>query len=357
MRKMRILVLGAGRVGSLIARELSKLFEVTAVDLDKRKLEALRREVTVLPMDVSNEDRLVEVVRNYELVVNALPGSLGLRVLSACIRGRRDLVDVSFMPEDPLTMKDLVFNAGITVVVDAGFAPGLSNMMVGRALADFGYLDSVEINVGGLPKTPKPPLYHMVLFSIRDLIDEYLRPARMIREGRLVYSDPLSIIESVNIMGFKLERFPTDGLRTMLNTIRSYSMVEYTLRWPGHLERMRVLKELGFFSEDNLERTIQIIAPHMTYEGEDMSLMEVIVKSGNKEVRYLLYDEAVGGDTSMARVTGYTATYIVHLLIKGKVEKGLIPPEHLGTRQDTFNYVIENLKSRGIKIEQKVLNL
>ncbi len=351
---MRVVVLGAGRVGSLIARELSKLFEVTVVDLDKRKLEALGREVATLSMDVSSEDKLVEVVRGYELVVDALPGSLGLRVLRACVRGRKDLVDVSFMPEEVLTMKEDVFSAGITAVVDAGFAPGLSNMMVGRALADFGYLDSVEINVGGLPKTPKPPLYHMVLFSVRDLIDEYLRPARMIREGRLVYLDPLSVVEKVSITGFELERFPTDGLRTMLSTVGARNMVEYTLRWPGHLERMRVLKELGFFSKDNLERTIQTIAPHMTYEGEDMSLMEVVIRYGNKEVRYLLYDEAVGGDTSMARVTGYTATYIAHLLARGKVERGLIPPEHLGTRQDTFNYVVENLRSRGVRIEQKV---
>jgi saccharopine dehydrogenase-like NADP-dependent oxidoreductase len=349
---MRVLVLGVGRVGSLIVRELSRSFEVTAVDLDRRRLEALGREVATLSMDVSNEDKLVEAMRGHELVVNALPGSLGFRVLRACVRGRRDLVDVSFMPEDPLTMKEAVLDAGITAIVDAGFAPGLSNMLVGRSLADLGNLDSVEINVGGLPKVPRPPLYHMVLFSPMDLIDEYLRPARAVKGGRLVYLDPLSVVERVRVLGFELERFPTDGLRTMLSTVNAYDMVEYTLRWPGHLERMRVLKELGFFSRDRLESTVQAIAPHMTYEGVDMSLMEVITRSANVEVRYLLYDEAVGGDMSMARVTGYTATYVTHLLAEGKIEKGLIPPEHLGAKRDAFDYIVGNLRSRGIKIER-----
>lgn len=349
---MRVLVLGAGRVGSLVALELSKDYDVTVADKSERSLEPLRRAVSTLAADLSSEDVLRETVRGFDLVVDALPGSLGFKVLRSCVKVRRDLVDVSFMPEDPLPLRDAVDEAGVTVVVDAGFAPGLSNVLVGRIQSELGPLERVEINVGGLPKEPRPPLYHAVLFSPADLIDEYVRPARVVRDGRVVSVDPLGTIESVRILGFDLERFPTDGLRTMLYTIRARNMTEYTLRWPGHLQRMRVLKELGFLDSRHLERTIEVIAPHMTYEVPDMSLMEVVGESGNRRIKYVLYDEATGGHTSMARVTGYTAVQVAKLLAEGRIPRGLVPPEALGMDHRLFEYVVGGVWSKGIRLER-----
>ncbi len=349
---MSIAVLGAGRVGSLIALELSRRHDVTAVDKSERSLEPLKPYVRTLVADLSSWDRLVEVVKEFDVVVDALPGSLGYRVLGACTEARRDLVDVSFMPEDALPLKDLVEGAGITVVVDAGFAPGLSNVLVGRIQSELGPLERVEVNVGGLPKEPRPPLYHAVLFSPEDLIDEYLRPARVVRGGRIVSVDPLSTIERVRILGLELERFPTDGLRTMLYTVRASEMTEYTLRWPGHLERMRILKELGFFRREHLGKTLEVILPHMTYETADVSVMEVVGSGKDGTIRYVLYDEATGGHTSMARVTGYTAALITDLLIRGEVPKGLVPPELLGPDPKAFNYIVNGLRSKGVRLER-----
>ncbi|MCS7098929.1 MAG: saccharopine dehydrogenase C-terminal domain-containing protein, partial [Sulfolobales archaeon] len=319
----KIAVLGAGRVGSLIALELSKHHEVTAVDLSGGALEVLRPAVSTVTADLSSEERIAEVVRSFELVVNALPGNLGFRVLKTCLRVEKDLVDVSFMPEDPLQLGDLAASAGVTAVVDAGFAPGLSNILVGRIQSELGPLDEVEVNVGGLPREPRPPLYHSVLFSLVDLVDEYLRPARVIRGGRVVPVDPLSAIERVRVLGFDLERFPTDGLRTMLQTIRAENMTEYTLRWPGHLERMKILKELGLLDRQYLEIALGILKKHMAYEVADISIMEVIGRVGGRAMKYVLYDEATGRHSSMARVTGYTAIQVVELLIRGLVPEGL----------------------------------
>lgn len=349
---MRVLVLGAGRVGSLVALELAKVYDVTVADKSERSLEPLRRAVSTLAADLSSEDVLRETVRGFDLVVDALPGSLGFKVLRVCVKMKKDLVDVSFMPEDPLPLREAVDEAGITVVVDAGFAPGLSNILIGRIQDELGPLDRAEINVGGLPKEPRPPLYHAVLFSPADLIDEYVRPARVVRDGKVVSVDPLSTIESVRILGLELERFPTDGLRTMLDTIKARDMTEYTLRWPGHLQRMRVLKELGFFSGRHLEKTIEVITPHMTYEAPDMSIMEVVGESGGAVVKYVLYDEATGGHTSMARVTGYTAVQVARLLAEGYIPHGLIPPEVLGMDRRLFEYVVGGVRSKGIRLER-----
>ena len=349
---MRIIVLGAGRVGSLVALELSKLYDVSVADKSEKSLEPLKQVASVLNVDLSRQDNILEAVKRFDIVVNALPGSLGYNVLQACIKMRKDLVDISFMPEDPIPLREAVEKAGVTIVVDAGFAPGFSNMVVGRIQSELGDLDNVEVNVGGLPKEPKPPLYHAVLFSLTDLIDEYLRPARIVKDGALVSIDPLSVIERVRILGFDLERFPTDGLRTMLHTIRAKNMVEYTLRWPGHLMRMKVLKELGFFDSKHLGRTLEIMAPHMTYEVADMSIMEVLGETGGEVIRYVLYDEASEGHTSMARVTGFTAVEVTKLLVKGSIPSGLVPPELLGVDRRVFESIVDGLRSKGIKIER-----
>ncbi|MCX8185344.1 MAG: saccharopine dehydrogenase C-terminal domain-containing protein [Sulfolobales archaeon] len=348
----RIAVLGAGRIGSLVSLELSKSHDVAVADLSSRALEPLKRRVSTVVTDLSSEERLSELVREFELVVNALPGKLGYSVLKTCIKARRDIVDVSFMPEDPLQLRDLAASTGVTAVVDAGFAPGLSNIVVGRIQSELGSLGKVEINVGGLPKEPRPPLYHAILFSPVDLVDEYLRPARIVRNGRVIQVDPLSTIERVRVLDFYLERFPTDGLRTMLQTVRAENMAEYTLRWPGHLERMKILKELGLLDKQYLEMMLEVLEKHMAYEATDVSIMEVVGEVGSRRIRYILYDEAASGYSSMARVTGYTAVQIAELLIKGLVPEGLVAPEHLGADLKTFNYIVEGIKSRGTRLER-----
>ncbi|MEM4932549.1 MAG: saccharopine dehydrogenase C-terminal domain-containing protein [Desulfurococcaceae archaeon] len=356
---MHVVVLGAGRIGSFVARELARSFEVLVVDKDMIKLESLRPLMDTLVLDVSNEDALINIIKGFDIVVNALPGGLGFKVIKACIRTRKDLVDISFMPENPLPLDKEIRDAGITVVIDAGFAPGLSNILIGSIYRELGYIDEGEINVGCLPKNPKPPLYHTVLFSPLDLIDEYLRPARMLRGGKIVETSPLGIIERKKIMGFEFERFPTDGLRTMLYTIKAIDLTEYTLRWPGHLEKMKTLWELGFLDKENLAKTLEVILPKMVHKDVDISVMEVKGKSGNVEIVYTVYDEARNGDLSIARTTGYTAISITRLLAMNKLNPGLVPPETLGIDPWAFNYILNEIRSTGIIVntEKHVLDV
>ncbi|MEM4646334.1 MAG: saccharopine dehydrogenase NADP-binding domain-containing protein, partial [Zestosphaera sp.] len=194
---MRVLVLGSGSVGTLVAHDLSKDFEVLVVDRDESKLKRVEEFASVLKLDLSRTEVLDDIFRGFDVVVNALPGFLGFKILKKALVVGRDLVDVSFMPEDPLPLNNEARQREVRVVVDAGFAPGLSNVLLGHIYSKLGVLDLGVINVGGLPKEPRPPLYHQVLFSPQDLIDEYLRPARCIIDGKLTLKDPLEVIEEV----------------------------------------------------------------------------------------------------------------------------------------------------------------
>ena len=148
----------------------------------------------------------------------------------------------------------------------------------------------------------------------------------------------------------------SDGLRSLLESVRAEKLEEWTLRWPGHLEKMRVLRELGFFKPEHVDKTLEVITPLMTYESPDFSIMQVFgrgtLNGELKEIGYLLYDEERDGFTSMARVTGFTAAIVARLVAEQNCIYGVIPPEILGMRIDTFTRITDELADRGIRLER-----
>ena len=353
---MKVLVLGAGNVGRAIAWDLREEFDVHVGDVSEERLKTVSEFATTLKVNAANFDELVEVMKGFELVVGALPGRFGYQSVKAAIRTGVDMVDVSFMPENPLELRDEAERAQVTIIFDAGFAPGLSHILMGRIWQEMDELKEGYIYVGGLPKEPRPPLYYRITWSPKDLIEEYTRPARVIRDGQITSIDPFERIERVSIGDFEFEAFVSDGLRSLLESVRADRLEEWTLRWPGHLEKMKVLRELGFFKPEHVDNTLDVIVPLMSYESPDFSIMQVIGKGTldgePKEIGYLLYDEERGGFTSMARVTGFTAAIVSRLVAEGGCIYGVIPPEILGMRIDTFTRITQELAERGITIER-----
>ena len=349
---MKICVLGAGDVGRLTAYDLSKNYEVSIADKSKERLKLAENIAATFEFNALRFEDLVKFMKKFDLIIGALPGKFGFSTLKAAIKAKKDIVDVSFMPENPLELDDRAKEAGIRMIVDAGFAPGLSNILMGHIEAVLGKLDEGVINVGGLPKNPKPPLYYKVVFSPYDLIEEYTRPARIIRKGRLIRVDPLEDIKQLKIRDFEFESFVSDGLRTLLTTVEAENLYENTLRWKGHLEKMKVLKELGFFKQENLDYTMKVILPLMQFEGGDFSTMEVYGRSGDQKIKYFMYDEAQRGFTSMARSTGYITAIAARLLLKYEFEPGVIPPERFGMEDDLFDEIIKEVKKRNIILEE-----
>ncbi|HDZ36469.1 MAG TPA: saccharopine dehydrogenase family protein [Thermococcus sp.] len=353
---MKVLVLGAGNVGRAIAWDLRDEFDVYVGDVSDERLKAVSEFATPLKVDASSFDSLVEAMEGFDLVVGALPGRFGYQSVKAAIKAGVDMVDVSFMPENPLELHNEAENAQVTVVFDAGFAPGLSHILLGRIWGEMERLKEGYIYVGGLPKEPRPPLYYRITWSPKDLIEEYTRPARVIRDGGVTAIDPFERIEKVSVGDFEFEAFVSDGLRSLLESVKAERLEEWTLRWPGHLEKMKVLRELGFFKPEHVDKTLEVITPLMTYESPDFSIMQVVgrgtLDGEEKEIGYLLYDEERDGFTSMARVTGFTAAIIARIVAEKGCTFGVIPPEILGMRRDTFKRIVEEITERKITLER-----
>ncbi|MGB9907297.1 MAG: saccharopine dehydrogenase family protein [Candidatus Saccharicenans sp.] len=374
---MKIIVLGAGLVGRAMALDLAteKDFRVTAADQDKTRLEELAaRGLATIKTDLSRPENLTEVIRDQDLVLNALPGWLGFKTLRTSMESGKNVVDIAFFPEDPFELDGLAREKGLAAIVDAGVAPGLSHLLAAYGLSQLDRGQSLHIYVGGLPLVRQWPFEYKAVFSPLDVIEEYLRPARMKENGQLVTRPALSDPEFLEFEELgTLEAFNTDGLRTLLRTLDLPEMKEKTLRYPGHREKMLMLRETGFFDSSPvdigglpikpLEFTARILFSRLQLKpgDEDLTVLRVAV-AGEKDGRptrltFELLDrfDRVQGIHSMARTTGYTATMLARALARNLVKmKGIIAPERLGFQPEIFAFVRKGLEARGITIKEKV---
>ncbi|MCS7102602.1 MAG: saccharopine dehydrogenase NADP-binding domain-containing protein [Candidatus Korarchaeum sp.] len=376
---MRVAVLGAGSVGRAIAYDLYERVtgsNLLIVDSNPSNLAAASKVVSKAEfrkLEIKDVDDFCRIMKDVDVAVNSLPGKFGRLSWNAAIKAKTDLVDISYSEDDPTSYNMQASEAGVTIVPDAGVAPGLSNMMAGRAYAQLEEVRELKIYVGGIPEEPVPPLGYLVTWSPEDLIEEYVRDARIVEKGSLTKKPALSDLEKIYIPEVgELEAFLTDGLRTMLKTLKGVDfMAEKTLRWPGHAEKIELLRTLGYLSKEPLSLGSESVSPAQLtarllkerLKGDSRDLVILIVHArGRKspsdiEVEYRMVDryDPSTGLTALARTTAFVATGIVKLISEGSLPgPGVLPPEVIGMDENLFSSIAEWLFWRGIRIVERV---
>ena len=372
-----IIVLGAGMVGSAIAIDLSKTHNVSLTDLNQDALIKASKKCSNLEtflLDVTKKLILQKTIKDFDLVVCAVPGFLGFETLKSIIEAEMNVVDISFFSENSLELDALAKEKNITAIVDCGVAPGMDNIILGHynekmKLTDF------ECLVGGLPKVKKWPFCYKAPFSPVDVIEEYTRPARYIENGEMITRDALTDCEYIEFQGVgTLESFNSDGLRSIMFTMPHIkNMKEKTLRYPGHVEYVQVLKQSGFFNTTEIEINGNKVSPlevtskvlfnewKLGDTEEEITVMRITLKGENlagkiEEVVYTLHDQYCRetNTSSMARTTGYTAAAAANILLENKFsEKGVFPPELIGKHEVCFYYFLSYLQQRNIIYQKK----
>ncbi len=365
-----IIILGAGMVGKAMAIDLSKEHRVKSVDVDKESLDFLsdNYQIETEIFDVTDNTKLGELIKDFDLVISAVPGFLGLQTMKNVIRNKRDLIDISFLPEGVLDIDDMAKEYGVTVIMDCGVAPGMPNIFAGYHNKTM-KIDYFEYMVGGLPKIRTFPFEYKAPFSPCDVIEEYTRPARYVENGVEVIKPAMSDTELIEFDNVgTLEAFNSDGLRSLIYTLNNIpNMKEKTLRYPGHIKMIQALKAAGFLNEEPLkvkgkefipfDITSEILfnAWKLKPEDEEFTIMRIVLKGVEnnirKEIVYDLYDEfdKIEKISSMARTTGFTATAAANMVLdKVFNERGVFPPELVGEKPECFEYIIDYLNKRNI---------
>ncbi|MHA1992782.1 MAG: saccharopine dehydrogenase family protein, partial [Candidatus Hodarchaeales archaeon] len=374
-------VLGAGLVGSAIALDLAmdQDMDVTVADVNQSSLDKLKpQHINVIQADLSDSQTLKSTVMDFDIIVGALPGFMGFETLRSIIETGKNVVDIAFFPEDPFKLDKLAKDNNVTAVVDCGVAPGYSSIILGHLHSSLEKIDSYTCYVGGLPVIREWPLEYKTHFSLIDVIEDYTTPARFVVKGDLVIRPALSDPEIIDFSGIgSLEAFNMDGLRTLIKTFPDIpDKIEKTLRYPGHIEKMKLLMELGFFSHETIEvkgvkikpidLTTKLMFPKWNFkEGEeDLTVMQIIIK-GEKQGRKVTYCYEMldrydrnSKTLSMARTTGYTCSIVTRLVAKGVYNrKGISPPEYIGQNSTCYNTLQKELEKRDVTITETIEEL
>ena len=344
------IALGSGLVGEFVINELTKLgYQVHVIDLKIPDNVKNNPQVSFQEGDVFD---LLSQMPEAKIAVNMLPGRIGEQMRTVLIKQGIDVVDLAFTEQDPSQHNSLAKENSATMIWDVGIAPGLSNMILKKEFIEDNNILTATIKVGGNPQSPDEAWSYMAPFSPSDVIEEYTRPARILVDGKVKTVPALTEKHFIEVDGFgKMEAFLTDGLRSLLVSNLSKSMKEYTVRWPGHIDKWLELE--SELTEDEL-----IDAWKFDKQRDEFTWMEIAIHYVDHTVTWIISDTGKDGFSSMARSTGLvTVACFLELINKHNNQStlshsGVFSPEDLDT--EPINRVIDFVKTNGVSIQRIV---
>jgi saccharopine dehydrogenase-like NADP-dependent oxidoreductase len=293
-------------------------------------------------------------------------------MLQRVIQEGKNIVDISYFMEDPFSLDELAKDKGITAVIDCGVVPGMANIILGDHMRKM-EVTSYECYVGGVPKSKDAPLGYKSPFPVLEVLEEYAESGTMVENGKLLIRPMLeeTMMIEIDQVG-TLACLNSDGLRTLIQTTNIPNMFEKTLRYPGHVEAMRIFRDAGLFKTDPIQvegamvrpidMTAKLLSPVWKYQPgeEDLTIMRLIISGiENGEQRSYTYEmvdefDSATGALSMARTTGYTCNAVTRLVLDGTYsQKGISPPEYVGRIDGCWEKVKRYLEDRGINLRMQ----
>ena len=392
---MRLLVIGAGMMGSAAAYDMARsplVDSVTLADVDKRRVRGMAnvvnklsggQRVTAVEADAADRRRMAKLMSGHDATLSCVPYFCNLALAEAAVEARCHFADLggnNSVVRRELELDKKAAKRGVRIAPDCGLSPGLAAILAGELLRSIGgKADALKIYVGGLPRDPQPPFHYQLVFSVDGLINEYSEPAKILRNKKIMNVEPLTEVERFRIDGFPLlEAFHTSGgASTLPETFagRVGECFEKTLRYPGHAAMIRSLYDFGLFSKEPRQVGKVKVSPRdlmtvlmlenlspsparrplfgtrLTHQPPDVTILRVEAEAGERRDSFTLVDhfDPGTGMTSMMRTTAWPASIVTQMLASGEIAKlGTILQE----RDVPAQQFLTQLAARGIKIGQ-----
>lgn len=381
MTDMKILVLGAGRMGHGAVYDLihnsPDVESVTIADYDSSKAEKIAADINspkirIAPVDVSNYEAALELMRGHDAAISCVNYWYNLELSKAAIETGTNFCDLggnNYVVDSQLALDEAAKAANINIIPDCGLAPGMVSVLAMHGANRFENLEEIHIRVGGLPQNPRPPLNYQLVFSVEGLINEYVETARVIRNGEITEIDSMTELESLEFDNFPaLEAFQTSGgTSTLPDTfLGKIKELDYkTIRYAGHCDKFKTMIDLGLCSSDEIvaddtkikpRRVLgELLQKNLPADEPDYVLIRlefVGAKDGaRKRLRYDIvdeYDEA-SGLSAMMRTTAFPVSIIAQMAARGAVKMRGATPQELAIDAEKF---IAELARRSININE-----
>jgi lysine 6-dehydrogenase len=387
----RYVILGAGRQGTACAYDLAfseDTQEVIVADAHRAYAEkAVERLRSILPrtyrgvlrsstVSVQNPNGLEKLFKEGDALLSAVPYYLNPRVAQAAISAGVSMCDLGGDTPTVFEIRrlhDQAVSAGITIIPDCGLAPGMCNLLAVYGMSLLDQTDSVQIRCGGLPQSPVPPLGYRLVFNLEGLINNYFGKAFVLRQGRVTEVESFTEREEILFpppLG-SCEAFITAGATstcpwTFEGKVTSYDYK--TVRYPGHYEKMNLLRTLGLLETEAVEVKGVKVAPldlFVRVVGEkiahpdvpDLVVLRVVCRGQSgllpTEVNLdlLVFYDPQTRFLAMEQTTGFSAAVILQMLARREIrDTGVVPLE---TAIPAQRY-IEELRRRGMEVKETI---
>lgn len=383
----RFLVMGAGKMGIVLAKDLiesDNRNKVTLVDISSKRLQKAKKfiksaRLILLKKDVEKEKQRQDIFEGQDVALAALLHKHSLLALETAILKGVHFADlVGEKPLDRLKYDSEAKKKKVTIISGLGVSPGITNICVGRAVHLLDEVEKAMIYVGGNPVHPKPPLNYRIVYAVESVLDFYERKALILKKGKIKEVPPLSGIESIQFPHpfSEMECFYTDGLSSLAHTMQGKikgELAEKTIRHKGHAQGIKILKECGFFSRQPIKLHNTKVIPRELLEvlldskmklgkERDATLLRIVVegKKSSKPTTHIfemidLYDSEKDY-TSMGKTTGFPASIAAQMIASGKIaQRGSLFPEEI-FQSELYQPLMDALKDRGVVVTHKVIS-
>jgi saccharopine dehydrogenase-like NADP-dependent oxidoreductase len=408
---MNVLIFGgSGKIGAAVAWDLVKEGDVETVGiigrrenaLDKTKAWIASSKVKSYILDIADTRAVKVLMQKYDVGVIALPDrKMSYKVVEMSIESglnivnmleeyhrRPDLYEIEGLEiPDGMSTDDYgeqlhgkALEHGVTFLDGMGFAPGISNITLGAGIRKLDKAETAIARVGGIPSKDaagRHPLKYMITWKFEHVLREYMVRLKVIKNGKFVEVNAASELEEFKFTEFgqdeTLECAVTPGMPSFIFTRPNLDeFAEKTIRWPGHWQAIKVLKECGLLDLQTIEVRGMQIAPRefllaaiepklRPLTGDtDVCVMWNTV-SGTKDSKqtkfnYYLWDKADNKNkiSAMARVTGFSTAIGALFIGRGMIPtKGIVPPED-GIKGEIYEAFMDELEKRDIRVLERI---
>ncbi|MEE8251167.1 MAG: saccharopine dehydrogenase C-terminal domain-containing protein [Gemmatimonadales bacterium] len=377
---MKILVLGRGFQGSACTFDLVRYTDATVTIADVSPgdlpnfLDPHASRIKMLELDVRDGDAVRAVMKEHEATLSAIPYYFNFEMAALAVEAGVHFADLggnTGIVRQQQTLDEKAQRQGVTVVADCGLAPGMVNILAAEGMRRLDQVESVRLYVGGLPENPEPPLNYQIAYSLEGVLDYYTTAASVLRDGKPAEVAALSELENVRFEELgTLEAFHTaGGLSTMPWDFEGMvDTMEYkTLRYPGHAEAMRVIRDVGLLGLEPVmvkgtevvprEAFIATVEPVLRKPGSpDLVALKAVIRGkkagGPDEIVFELIDryDQENGISAMMRTTGYSLAITGMMLVDGRIDKRGV---YTAAQCTPYEEYARELGLRGVRIEEK----
>ncbi len=259
----KLIILGGGKIGQMIAAFLSQCgdYTITVADRDSSSLDAFTElDVTCVQVDVANEGELLTTIQGQDYVVNACPFMFTPIIAKATKKAGAHYFDLTEDVASTQIVKELAKNSKTAFMPQCGLAPGFVSIAANHLADKFDKIEELRMRVGALPRYPTNALKYNLTWSTEGLINEYCQLCDTIANGALIKVPPLDGLENFAIEGVNYEAFNTSGgLGTLHETLaeKTQNLNYKSIRYPGHCDIIKfLLNDLKLKKRQNLLKEI-----------------------------------------------------------------------------------------------------